>query len=252
MKRIPFFIIAILMICSCAKKGANEKPRGKLNGLHKYYFPDGNLYLEVNYKDSIPHGTFKRYFKSGKLLEQSEYVNGVLHGPSKKFHDNGQRSTETPYDSGRIHGIQRKYRKDGTLAYEAPYYYDNPCVGLKEFYLSGNPVKNYPGIVVQADDALLKDDRYTLNISLSDKSRLVEFYRGNLTDGRYIGEDARRIQTVKGIGYVYYTLPPGAFVMEKINIIAKVKTDLNNYYITQLSYNLAVENKLFNHSFPRN
>jgi hypothetical protein len=51
------------------------------------------------------------------------------------------------------------------------------------------------------------------------------------------------MHTEKGVGKLYYMLPPGGFVMEKLNIIAKVKTDLNNYYITQLSYNLAVENR---------
>lgn len=242
-KTLPLLTLGILLIVSCVPKKADEKPTGKLNGLHKYYFPDGSLYLEVNYKDSIPHGTFKRYFKNGKLLEQSEYVSGVLHGPSRKYHENGQLSTETPYDSGRVHGIVKKYRKDGTPAYEAPYHHDHPCVGLKEYFLSGKPVNNYPDIVVRADDKLFQDDLYTLKISLSDGSKVVEFFRGRLTKGSYVGKECQPIHTKDGIGYIYYTVPRGGFAMEKINIIAKVKTDLSNYYITQLTYNLAIENR---------
>jgi hypothetical protein len=32
-------------------------------------------------------------------------------------------------------------------------------------------------------------------------------------------------------------------VMETVNIIAKVKTELGNYYITQITYNVAAENR---------
>ena len=238
-----FLILFILTVFSCSRQGDGKSSSGKLQGLHKYYYPEGQLYLEINYRDSLPHGTFKQYFKSGKLFEVSQYEKGLRHGLSKKYHDNGQLSSETFYDQGRIHGIQKKFRKDGKLAFEAPYYYDKPCAGLKEYYISGNPVKNYPTIIVKAKDELLRENRYFLNISLSDNSTAVEFYRGKLNDGGYIGNDAMEIPTTKGIGQLYYVLPPGAFLMEQLDIIAKCKTDLNNYYITQLTYNLAAENR---------
>ena len=238
-----FLLIALGTIVSCSKQSGGEKNTGKLQGLHKYYFPDGQLYLEINYRDSLPHGTFKRYFKKGPLLEQTEYVNGVKHGLSKTFYDNGQLSQETTYDNGRIHGTQIKYRRDGKKAYEAPYYYDNPCVGLKEYFVSGNIVNNYPTIIVKPEDDLLRTNQYVLNIYLSDYSKQVEFYQGELTSNGFIGNSTRVIHTVNGVGRLYYVLPPGAFVMEKINILAKIKTDLRNYYIAQRQYNLAAENK---------
>jgi hypothetical protein len=237
MASVALFFVA----CSTREKEASSSE--KLNGLHKFYYPDGKLYLEINYRDSVPHGIFKQYFKTGILFEETEYVNGVRHGLSKKFHENGRLSTETVYDSGRIHGIQKKYRGDGQIAFEAPYYYDRPCVGLKEFYLSGRMVDNYPTIVIRPRNNLLTNNSYTLLITMSDKSERVVFYKGSLTEGKYIGPSADEIRTRDGVGELNYFLPPGAFVMEKLNIIAKVKTDLNNYYITRASYNLAVENK---------
>lgn len=230
------------LLFSCTQP-AEKAGSGKLNGVQKYYYPDGSLYLEVNYRDSLPHGTFRQYFKNGKLFEETEYVNGVKHGISKIFHESGIVSSETPYDSGRIHGVKKKYRKDGQLSYEAPYYYDNPCVGLKEYYLSGRRVDKYPTIVVEPENNLLRDNMYILNISLSDKSTMVEFYKGSLTEGKYIGKNAQPLSSGNGICRLFYALPPGGFVMEKLNIIAKAKTDLNNYYITQLQYNLAAENR---------
>ncbi len=233
--------VIIVLGIGCSKEA--EKPKGKLQGLHKFYFPDGGLYLEINYKDSLPHGIAKRYYKSGQLLEEAEYRNGILHGITKMYHENGNLSSITPYDSGRVHGVKKKYRKDGTPAYEAPYHYDQPCVGLIELYLSGRPVDNYPSIVIREKDDLLRSNLFTLELSLSDKSKLVEFYKGELTDGKYIGSSAKEIYMSNGVGKIIYVVPPGGFEMEKLNIIAKIKTDLNNYYITKTTYNLAIENR---------
>jgi hypothetical protein len=244
MKKEPliFFLFCVSVLFSCTQKDTHQSS-GKLNGLHKFYYPDGTLYLEINYRDSVPDGTFKQYFKTGILFEESEYLRGIKHGRSRKFHPNGRLSTETPYDSGRIHGTQKKYRGDGQIAFEAPYYYDQPCTGLKEFYLSGRMVDKYPAIKIKAEDHLLRNSQYILRVLLSDKTQRVEFYQGHLIDGKYIGKDAELIHTENGVGTLSYMLPPGGFVMEKLNIIAKAKTDLNNYYITQLSYNLAIENR---------
>jgi hypothetical protein len=240
---IFFFFLAGIVIFSSCSKTTSEKSSGKLNGLHKFYYPDGKLYLEINYRDSLPDGMFRQYFKSGILFEETTYRMGIKHGQSKKFHGNGRLFTDTPYDSGRIHGIQKKYRSDGTIAFEAPYYYNNPCVGLKEFYLSGRMVDKYPTIVVKAENKLLKEGEYILQLTLSDNTKRVEFYKGKLTDGKYIGEDVKVIHTRDGVGSLHYSLPPGVFVMEKLDILAKVKTDLNNFFITQVSFNLATENR---------
>lgn len=234
-------IVAVGLLQSCLQDVSEEKPKGKLQGLHKYYFPDGKLYLEINYKDSVPHGEVRRYFKAGGILESSNYNNGILHGISRTYYEGGKLSSETPYDSGRIHGVKKKFRKDGMPAYEAPYRYGQPCVGLKEFFLSGRPVDNYPSIVFKPLNELLKENRYILQIMLSDGSKVVEFYHGKLVDGKYIHPNADPIHTQNGVAKLYYYLPPGAFAMEKVEVVAKIKTDLGNYVLAEASHNLAVE-----------
>ncbi len=239
-----FWLIVFVTALSCCSRLPEKSPAsGKLNGIQKFYYPDGNLYLEVNYRDSIPHGLSKQYFKNGQVFEEAVYVNGKIHGTRKTYYENGQPSTETPYDSGRVHGVKKKFRKDGKIAFEAPYHFDKPCVGVKEYFLSGNPVNNYPSIQIKTIDRLLKDNLFILEVSLSNSSTRVDFYEGQLTDAKYIGNQVRTVHTAEGVGRIYYSLPPGAFVMEQLNLIAKVKTDLGNYYITQRAYNLAAENR---------
>jgi hypothetical protein len=71
----------------------------------------------------------------------------------------------------------------------------------------------------------------------------VQFYEGQLTDNKYIGTATTPIKTTNGVAKVVYVSRPGAleaeFQSRKLNIIAKVKTDLGNEYITQTSLDLS-------------
>ena len=81
-----------------------------------------------------------------------------------------------------------------------------------------------------------------VRISLSQKAR-VEYYKGELTDGKYIGDKAEKLYTERdGTAVIVYNLSPGQFVMEKLNIIAKIKTDLGNYLITERTFRVAAQN----------
>jgi hypothetical protein len=241
MLRLVFYLVSLVFVAFGCKSAAEKT--ASLNGHQKFYYPDGSLYLEGTYVDSVAHGDFKQYFKNGNVYEEAHYVNGVQYGITKRYYENGSLSMEIPYDSGRVHGLQKKYRKDGTLAYEAPYHYDKPCIGLKEYYTSGRVVDKLPEIVITAEDKTWSDNRYSLHLSISNGMRAV-FFRGELTDGRYIGNKAEELyMESNGTARIDYHVGLGMMVMEKINIIAKVQSDLKNYYIIQRSFNVAVQNR---------
>lgn len=243
MRIVYSLIVLVCFFAAGCRTSADTESSGKLNGVHKYYYPDGSLYLEGTFRDSIPHGSFKQFFKNGQLYEEAIYENGIQHGITKRYYENGKLSMEIPYDSGKVHGVQKKFRKDGTKAYEAPYHYGIPCIGLQEYYTTGDPVKNLPRIIVTPEDKIWPDNRYSLRISISTDMK-VEFYQGQLTDGKYIGNQATKIYTERdGTARIDYLVGRGMMVMERINIIAKVKTDLDNFYILQLPYTVAVQNR---------
>jgi hypothetical protein len=227
------FFVAIF---SCG--GRSDEDREE-QGLRKYYYPDGSLYMEIEVEDTIAHGKSKEYYRSGNLYQESTYVNGMKHGAFKRYYENGKIALECVYDSGRRHGVEKKYRKDGTLAYEAPYYYDRPTVGLKEYYPDGKLFNDYPSIVFQER----KDgNRSSLLISLS-KPHKVNFFVCELTDALYIGEDCVPVKTdVDGVGLIDYTGSQSIgdseiqYQLADINIVAKVKTDLGNHFICQRKY----------------
>lgn len=236
-------LMLIVTISSCSKEPSKENAGLGRETVRKYYYPDGKLYLEVSFDDSLANGPMRVYYKTGQVQNESHYLKGIRHGVEKTYYEGGQLSTVTPYDSGRIHGLRKKFRRDGITAYEAPYHYGKPCVGLKEFFLSGQPVNNYPKVVVKYSDELLTANKYTVQVSLSDNAKSVEFFQGQLTGDKYIGQGAYPLPVSRGAGYIYYFVPAGSVEKQTTNVIAKIKTDLGNYHITQLSLDVVIDNR---------
>jgi hypothetical protein len=79
---------------------------------------------------------------------------------------------------------------------------------------------------------------------MSDGSKGVEYFVGRLAGNKYIGVEASRVFEVRdGVGEINFPMPRGSFIMEEVNIIARVKTSQSNYYITQNKFHLAIENR---------
>jgi hypothetical protein len=230
-------LITILILSSCRFSKQDE---GYLDGPQTFYYNDGKLYLEGYYVNNIAHGEFVQYYKNGNVYEVAYYERGILEGKMERYHDNGQLSMIIPYDSGIVHGTIKKFRRSGTIAYEAPYHHGFPCKGLKEYYTSGNPVSKIPHIEITVDDQLRLEGRYTLLLSVSGDMK-AEFFKGELTDDLYIGDKAEPILTDStGQARIDFMLPRGSAFTENLNIIAKVKSELKNYYIVERFYHLDI------------
>lgn len=245
-----FYSVGVLLIVfnlnSCSKKRPPAEEGNQENGLYRTRYDNDSLSREIPYKYGKIHGEAKEYFRSGKLFQLTRYVYGVKHGVAAKYYDNGVLSLETPYDSGKMHGIQRKFRKDGKVAFEMPFDHGNPCTGLKEYGLNGELKTEYPTIDIKVDDNILKEETYNLIISMSNESKNVDFYLGELAAGKcFIEDDVERIYSEKfsGVAKLEYVVYPGMFIMKELNIIARMKTPQGNYYITQRKFNLAIENR---------
>lgn len=133
---------------------------------------------------------------------------------------------------------------DGKLAAEVPYNKGQVCSGLKEYLLNGDLKKQYPKIVIQEIDRLLKSNEFILRISISDNSKKVEYYLGDTDSNGCIPETAMAVSPQQpGVLELKFNIGPGMFMMEKINIIAVVETKLGNPYVLEKKYNLAVENR---------
>lgn len=206
---------------------------------------NGKVRAEIPYKNGKQNGLSRSYDRQGKLILELPYVNGKRDGVSKKFYAGGKQLYQTTtYKDDKMHGKQTKYREDGKLMSEAKYENNLPCMGLKEYLLDGSLKKQYPKINIAAVDQLEDRALYTLEISMSDKVRSVKYYKGKLSQEGCITDDLYNIyfDENRNIAVLKYHMPPGSFIMEEVNIIAVVETILGNTYVTQRSYNVAIDN----------
>jgi hypothetical protein len=251
--KFSYVIIAAAFIAGCDSKpgksknddGAEEKKEKVTDGVIKSHFKSGKLRAEIPMKAGKKEGLAVEYYENGNKFQEIEYKGGIKEGLAKKYYESGQLAQETNYHEGKYHGVQKKYRANGKLTTEASYSNDEPCKGLKEYLIDGAPKKKYPDIVLKTEDHIMQEGIYLLKISLSEKVKEVEYYTGQLTDGACLGEKAVKIWNTDRYGFadIKFQVLPGQFIMQKVNVIAKVKTTLGNYYVMEKAINIAAENR---------
>jgi antitoxin component YwqK of YwqJK toxin-antitoxin module len=218
---------------------------GKLrHGVSKEYRQNGTLENMITYENNRKHGPALNYYSDGETVKtQIDYVDGYKQGEARWYYPDGKIYRITPYVKGKIHGTRRTYYESGTLQAEIPYQSGQPGMGLKEYYPDGNPKNPDARIVFSEQDRISMDNTFVLSIKISDGSRNVGFFEGKLTDGKYWNEQMSPIETANGVGVMEFFVSKGSFKMETLNIVARIKTNLDNYLIIQREYHLALENK---------
>ena len=57
----------------------------KLEGLYQEYFENGNIRLEIEYKDGIKNGFWKKYFRQGGLMYEINYIDDKYDGEWREY-----------------------------------------------------------------------------------------------------------------------------------------------------------------------
>ena len=200
----------------------------KFTGIYKSYHTDGYLYSEIKFENGLKHGLSKRYYPDGKLHSEIYYENGKKVNLSKWFYTSGEVYRVTPYKNGKIDGIQKKFFRDGTLQAEIPYENGNRKIGLKEYNKYGDLLKSYPKIVFTAYDNTQTNRMYLLKCSLSNKSRKVKFYLGELNDSIFIIDEKNYLLTENGIAEIKFIQKSGSKGNSVVKVIAVYNTRTGN------------------------
>lgn len=262
---IGFILYLALSSCRYMDSGENQMDENNNVRLVRHFFSNGRLKAEILVKDNKRHGITKNYSSTGRLLSTVNYVNGKKEGKTTNYYSNGKvhstilykngvregdavwyyKSGKTysinPFINNKLNGVQKKYYENGKLQAEIPYKDAQPGIGLKEYTPEGKLITNYPEIIIQENNQIAASDKFILKIYLSKRSVKDQFYLDELDQGIYLKRYMYEIPTENGVATRVYEVPPGYVKFEKINIIAKSKTSLGNTYITQRSYNLAIQ-----------
>lgn len=219
-----------------------EVKNGKRNGLTKNFDEQGRLESTAELKDDKYEGWMINYNKTnGKITAKALYKNDKQNGPAKLYYASGELYREMTYVDGHVDSIVKTYWANGKLQAEVFFKMGDPGTGLKEWDKQGNPIKQ-PTIIVEEVNQLALFGTFSLKIYLSDHSSDVDFYYGNLIDGKFLNKKLGSTYDNNGVVTLNYDIPRGHTHMEKLSIIAKTRTKFGNTLVLFRNYNLAISN----------
>ncbi|MGQ2984227.1 toxin-antitoxin system YwqK family antitoxin [Flavobacterium sp.] len=86
--------------------------KGKLTGIRKVFFPNGNINEETTFVNGLKDGIYKKYTEKGIVLEDSNYKNDQMHGPATYRNGEGKLVATGQYTNGKKTGIWKFYEND--------------------------------------------------------------------------------------------------------------------------------------------
>ena len=96
-------------------QGEGTLINGKLDGLRKMYFQNGNLSVERYYTNSISNGFEKEYYEDGTLKQKGILINGLEDGVWETYFPNGQVKRKANFKNGKIEGENINYYSTGRI-----------------------------------------------------------------------------------------------------------------------------------------
>ena len=96
-------------------EGEGILKNGKIEGLRKMYFQNGNISLERNYINSLPDGLDKGYYENSVLKQKGLFVAGNEEGAWESYFPNGQVKLQNNYKNGEVFGTVIKYYSTGKI-----------------------------------------------------------------------------------------------------------------------------------------
>lgn len=90
--------------------------KGNYHGVFKAYFEDGTILQEGAYEDNMPFGEWLSYYANGKLKERVTFANGYENGPFEEYSESGVISSRGVYNDGpKEEGLLELFDSSGDL-----------------------------------------------------------------------------------------------------------------------------------------
>jgi len=255
--RLFIFLVFVFMLAAGCKKNRDVEYE---------YYADGTLKSEIQMKNGMRNGITKKYDEIGRLISTAElkddkyegwmikynpknqkitakalYKNDQQDGPATLYYADGQLYREMKYVNGRIDSLVKTYWPGGKLQAEVWFRMGEPAIGLKEYDKEGHLIKQ-PAIVVTEINQVSLLNKLTLKISLSDNTKKVNFFSGELSEDKYLSSKTPGIYDVDGVASLIFNVPRHETVMKKISIISRSRTRYGNTLVLHRYYNLAASN----------
>ena len=114
---------------------------GKLNGLAKYWYPNGQLEAIRYFKDDLRHGNFEFYFDNGQLKQKSRFVNDMRQDTVIDWYENGQLRFIRQYENDKRTGAITAWFENGNIKATGAFLNDQKHGEYKEYHENGKSYK---------------------------------------------------------------------------------------------------------------
>ncbi|WP_163323702.1 toxin-antitoxin system YwqK family antitoxin [Draconibacterium mangrovi] len=233
---------ALLLLGACnseSKKDTAETTNEESSGLEIVKRPYRNS-EQIEYEISvvkgtaIKHGIQKRYYLHGSLYSTIPYIAGKKQGVAYTYYQASLDSEpqiwkEQPYEEDELHGTCKRYHRNGTLQAEYEYKNGLRAVGLKEYTESGKEIEEPKLILTKHRVAT----GVLIQAQLSDDYDNVDYYIGDLLEGKYMPKKMKALQTRNDVGETVVSQTSGT-----ITITAEYSTRYQNRGVVSKSINL--------------
>lgn len=239
---ILLFLVAFIAVIGCGKDPSKmsdeEIEKEKYTGEKKSY-RNGKLYSILHFKEGKKHGLGKTFYEDGTVHMEMNYTEGKKDGVGKMYYQSGKLYMETTYKEGKKEGKQKKFYENGQVSTLLTWKDDCPCNDLVEYYQSGKK-KTKPKLVFREKNTVILDYNYEVTVSLDPKNRTTEYYFGELDEDGCFTKTYYQFGG-KGSATKKYTVSKGAYLVDKLVVVAKAKTRLRNPLVLAGSFNIAVD-----------
>jgi len=200
---------------------------GKLDGVLRIWFENGQISSEDSYKDGLMHGTsgewydngqkkmdmkFKDglesgdtrvWYENGQLWAETSWKDGKINGTFMSWQENGQPDTEEHYKDDILHGVKKRWHKNGQLQIKTIYKNDLLHGPAKSWYENGQAEMEFT-FIENEEDGIFRE--WYENGSLKSEGKYLKGQK--VGDWAYRGQNGQ-VGVVDIDGNIYETVKLG-------------------------------------------
>lgn len=108
-----------------SREQINRRDRmGRMQGMWKQFWPNGNVRLQGTYKNDLKDGYFKEYDKEGNLDKVTKFINGeeivdavevAEYEIRRDYYPDGRVKVVGTYKDNRPHGVRKEFDREGNI-----------------------------------------------------------------------------------------------------------------------------------------
>lgn len=117
--------------------GVGKTEMGLKEGEWLFYYPDGKLMAQENYKNGMLHGTCLAFFPNGQLASKEWWQEDLQEDSAWYFHPNGKLQRKGRYEAGVYQGLWLTFFFNGVLQQACMYLDGLPNGICKNWYDNG-------------------------------------------------------------------------------------------------------------------